>query len=255
MAATIAHIYRYPVKGLSAEPLDAVDLTQGDYLPGDRRFAIALGSTPVSGGHHLEWMPKRNFLALVKNEKLATLQTEFAPETEFLTVKRQGRQVTRGKLTDRVGRSVIEEFFAAYMRDEARGRPHVVEAKPGERLTDQSTALVSIINLASVRDLADRIMKTPIDPLRFRANFYIDGVEPWAEFGWLGQEIAAGGATLEVTERIDRCAAINVNPETAERDLNIIKALQAGYGHIDMGVFARVTKSGPVAVGDAVGPA
>ena len=58
------------------------------------------------------------------------------------------------------------------------------------------------------------------------------------------------GLQTELTERIDRCAAINVNPETAERDLNIVKFLQAGFGHIDMGVFVRMTKAGSAALGE-----
>lgn len=254
MSATIRHIYRYPVKGLTAEALDAADLAAGDYLPGDRRFALALATTPTSGTR-MEWMPKRNFLALVKDARLATLETEFDHAAETLTIKRQGRQVARGKLTDRIGRAMIEDFFAAYMKEESRGRPRLVECVPGGRLTDQSTALVSIINLASIRDLEERVMKTAIDPLRFRANIYIDGIAPWAEFDWLGKAVSLGGATVEVTERIDRCAAVNVNPRTAERDLNIVKALQAGYGHIDMGVFARVTRGGRIVLGDSAGPA
>lgn len=250
MTATIRHIYRYPVKGLTAEAMDAVDLAAGGYLPDDRRFALALATTPVSGTQ-MDWMPKRNFLALVKDAKLATLQTEYDSVAETLTVKRQGRQVARGKLTDRIGRAMIEDFFAAYMKEESRGRPRLVEAVPGGRLTDQSTAVISVINLASIRDLEERVMKTPIDPLRFRANVYIDGIAPWAEFDWVGKAVTLGAAGAEITERIDRCAAVNVNPATAERDLNIVKALQAGYGHIDMGVFARVTAPGRIALGDA----
>jgi MOSC domain-containing protein len=42
-ATTATAIYRYPVKGLSAEKLDRVTLTPGECLPHDRRFAIALG--------------------------------------------------------------------------------------------------------------------------------------------------------------------------------------------------------------------
>ena len=254
MSAEIKHIYRYPVKGLTPQGLDATDLGVDDYLPGDRRFAVALGSTPVSGGHPLEWMPKRNFLALVKNEKLATLETEYEDATGVLTIKRQGRQVARGNITDRIGRTMIEDFFAAYMKDEARGRPRLVEANAGERLTDQPVPLVSVINLASIRDL-ERVVKQPVDHRRFRANFYIDGIEPWAEFDWIGKPVALGSAEGIVTERIDRCAAVNVNPDTAERDLNIVKFLQAGFGHIDLGVFVRVTKAGRAAVGDAVLPA
>lgn len=249
MNAEIKHIYRYPVKGLSPQAMDAVGLAAGDYLPGDRRFAVALGSTPVTGGHHLEWMPKRNFLALVKNEKLATLETEFDDATGVLTIKRQGRQVARGKITDRIGRTMIEEFFTAYMKAEANGRPRLVEANPGNHLTDQPDPVVSVINLASIRDL-ERVVKQPVDHRRFRANIYIDGIEPWSEFEWIGKTVAIGNAEAVVTERIDRCAAINVNPETAERDLNIVKFLQAGFGHIDMGVFVRVTKAGSAALGE-----
>jgi uncharacterized protein YcbX len=198
-------------------------------------------------------MPKRNFLALVKNEKLATLETEFDDASGVLTIRRQGRQVARGNITDRIGRTMIEDFFAAYMKDEAKGRPRLVEANPGERLTDQSKPLISVINLASIRDL-ERVVQAPVDPLRFRANFYIDGLDPWVEFNWLGKSVAIGGAEAAVTERIDRCAAVNVNPATAERDLNIVKFLQAGFGHIDMGVFVRVTKAGPVAAGEFLSP-
>ncbi len=253
MNAEIKHIYRYPVKGLTPEALDATELTVDGYLPGDRRFAMALGSTPISGGHHLEWMPKRNFLELVKNEKLATLETSFDDDTGVLTIKRQGRQVARGNITDRIGRTMIEDFFAAYMKAEAKGRPRLVEANPGERLTDQATPLISVINLASIRDL-ERVVQAPVDPLRFRANFYIDGLDPWVEFGWLGRPVAIGGAEADVIERIGRCGATSVNPATAERDLNIVKFLQTGFGHTDMGVFVRVTKPGPVAVGEFLSP-
>ena len=57
MATTINAIYRYPVKGLSAEKMDRVALTQGECLPHDRRFAVALGST-VFDPRHPEWLPK-----------------------------------------------------------------------------------------------------------------------------------------------------------------------------------------------------
>ena len=253
MTAEIKYIYRYPVKGLTPEALDATALAVGGYLPNDRRFALALGSTPVTSGHHLEWMPKRNFLALVKNEKLAALETSFDDDTGVLTIKRQGRQVARGNITDRIGRTMIEDFFAAYMKDEARGRPRLVEGNAGQHLTDQPDPVISVINMASIRDL-ERVVKAPVDPLRFRANFYIDGIDPWAEFDWIGKAVSLGGAEAEVTERIDRCAAVNVSPTTAERDLNIVKFLQTGFGHIDMGVFVRVTKAGLVAVGESLLP-
>ncbi len=135
------------------------------------------------------------------------------------------------------------------MGEGARGRPKLVEAADGDVLSDHPSAVVSIINLASVKDL-ERVTGKPINPARFRGNFYLEGLDPWAEFDWLGREIAIGGTRLEITQRIDRCAATNVDPETAERDLNIPKDLQRGFGHVDLGVYGCVTAAGRVAAGD-----
>ena len=65
MSAIIAQIYRYPVKGLSAEPLARVALAPGEALPHDRRFALAHGATRFDGAPH--WLPRNNFLMLARN--------------------------------------------------------------------------------------------------------------------------------------------------------------------------------------------
>ncbi len=108
---------------------------------------------------------------------------------------------------------------------------------------------VSLINLASVAALERRVA-APVDPLRFRANVYFDGAPAWSELGWIGREIARGGTRLRVVSAITRCAATEVNPATAERDLDIIGALQSGFGHNLMGVYAEVIEGGDIAIGD-----
>ena len=241
MAVTVAKICRYPLKGMSAETLPEVELAPGEPLPHDRRFALALGSTPVDGPR-IGWLPKTSFLSLINQKKLAKLRTRFDADSGILTV-------ARGDVTTPVGRAIIEEFFAAFMGEGARGRPKLVEAADGDVLSDHPSAVVSIINLASVKDL-ERVTGKPINPARFRGNIYLEGLDPWAEFDWLGREIAIGGARLEITQRIDRCAATNVDPETADRDLNIPKDLQRGFGHVDLGVYGCVTAAGRVAAGD-----
>jgi len=252
MVMTVTDIYRFPMKGLSAERLDEASLLAGETLNADRRFAVALGSTPVEGAYS-EWKPKTSFLALVRNEKLATLETKFDDASETLTVLRNGRQVSRGKLTDGVGRGMLEEFFKAYMGDEARGRPRIVEAADGHVLSDVPDKVVSIISKASVRDL-ERVTGKPVDPLRFRGNIVVEADEPWTEFQWIGRNIVIGGATLRVIDRIERCAATNVDPTTAARDMNIPLTLQRGFAHTDMGIYARVISDGTVTTGDTVTP-
>src|ERR1700691_4795401 len=72
MAAAISAIYRYPVKGLSAEALDHVALAIGQCLPQDRRFAIALGSTEFDPAQP-HWLAKTHFIMLMRDEALALL--------------------------------------------------------------------------------------------------------------------------------------------------------------------------------------
>lgn len=252
MTIAVTQICRYPVKGLSAERLESVALAVNKGLPGDRRFAIAHGSSALEP-ELAEWVPKTSFLMLARNERLAALETAFNEADGVLTIRRGGKPVARGKLTDRIGRTLIEEFFAAYLGAEVRAKPKLVQAAPERSISDHREYVVALINLASLRDLG-RVIGGAVDPIRFRANIYIDGGSPWQEFDWLEQEIAIGGARLKVTARIDRCAATNVNPATAARDLNIPQALQRGFGHVDCGVYARVVAAGTVAVGDAVAP-
>ena len=116
MTITVAAIRRYPVKGLSPETLEEVQLSEGEGLPGDRRFALALGSTPTDGPES-PWMPKTSFLTLLAHEKLAALETRFEADSGILVIERGGKPVARGKITESVGRALIEEFFAAYMEN------------------------------------------------------------------------------------------------------------------------------------------
>lgn len=249
MPASIAHIYRYPVKSLSAETLPEVMLTVGQALPNDRRFAIAHGASRYDSANP-QWQPKAAFLALVRNARLAKLTSRYDDATDVLVIERDGKPVCRGKLTDPIGRSVIEQFLAAFMGEEARGTPRIAVAD-GVAFTNVVEPYVSLIGMASLHDL-ERVVRAPVAPARFRANFYVEGLAPWAEFGWLGKTITLGAATLEVARRVGRCAAIEVNPATGARDLRILGALQSGFSHTDMGVYARVIGSGRVKLGDEI---
>ena len=249
MTGYIAEICRYPVKGLSAERLASVRLSPGHGLPHDRRFALARGATTIDP-HAPQWLPKTSFLMLLRDEKLAQLTVSFAPDSGMLTISRAGKPVVHGKATEPLGRTLIGQFFAGFMGDPGLGTPRLVEAT-GHMFSDTREKFVSLINLASVSDL-ERVVRQSVHPLRFRANLYLTGLPAWSEFEWIGSEIAIGETRLRIAERTGRCAATNVNPETAERDRNIPRALQHGFGHTDMGVYAEVLDGGDIAEGDPV---
>ncbi len=250
MTATIAAIYRHPLKGLSPESLSDAQLEAGLGLANDRRYALARASTSFDP-QNPEWLPKDKFWMLRRDEKLATLETAFDDRSSVLSVLRDTKQVARGDLSSPVGRAMIEDFFAAYLKAEARDKPKLVEMPVGRMFSDHKNPVLSIINKASLVDL-ERITKSAIDPRRFRGNLLIEGLGPWEEFTWVGRTVTAGGSELEITEIINRCAAINVNPDSGVRDINLLKALYTGFGHVNMGVYARVVSAATIRVGDEV---
>jgi hypothetical protein len=248
--AQIAAIYRYPVKGLTPEPLTSVKLAAGSTLPADRRYAIENGPSGFDPGAPAHF-PKIRFLMLMKNERLARLTTTYDDATETLTVSEGGREVTRGDLRTSDGRAAIERFFSDYCADELRGPPKILHAQD-HSFTDFPQKAVSLINLASVAALETAI-GAPVDPLRFRANIYVNDWPAWREFEWLDQVVAIGpDVRARVIKRIVRCAATNVDPATGMRDLSIPETLMRAYGHQDCGIYLDIIAGGMISAGDHV---
>jgi len=251
MKAHISAIYRYPVKGLSPERLPHVTLRPGQTLPADRIYAIENGPSgfdPAAPKH----LPKQRFLMLMRNERLAALDTRFDDVNHVLSIGRDGEEAARGDLRTAEGCAAIEDFFASYSADELRGAPKVLQAD-GHSFSDVSAKVVSIINLASVAEV-EKAAGARIDPLRFRGNLLVEGWPAWHEFDLLGQEITIGDGRLKIVKRIVRCAATNVEPGTGIRDLQIPTTLMQAFGHMDCGVYAQVITGATIAEGDAIAP-
>jgi uncharacterized protein YcbX len=248
-SAQIASIYRYPVKGLSPEPLSGVTLTVGQTLPADRRYAIENGPSGFNPAVPA-WMSKAYFLMLMRDEWLAALQAHFDDVSHVLTIRQHGAIVAQGDLETAAGRAAIEAFFAANFPGELKGPPKVVSGG-GHSFSDVARKVVSIINLGSVAAI-EAIVGQPVHPLRFRANLYVRGWPAWHEFELPGQTLAIGDVRLKVVKPIVRCAAVNVDPETAARDLDIPHTLMRRLGHADCGIYAEVIGGGTIAAGDAI---
>ncbi len=249
MTASIQSIYRYPVKGLSPERMMRVSLAPGEPLPADRAYAIENGPSGFDPAAP-QYFPKQRFLMLMRNERLAALDTRYDVEGHTLTIRLNGTEAARGDLRTPEGRAAIEDFFARYSADELRGTPKILQGA-GHSFSDVPAKVVSIINLASVAAVENAV-GAPVDPLRFRGNLHVAGWPAWREFDLLGQTLAIGEARLKVVKRIVRCAATNVEPRTGIRDLEIPKTLMQSFGHMDCGVYAEVTVGGRIAAGDPV---
>jgi len=248
-SAEIASLYRYPIKGLTPEPLPRVALRKGQTLPADRRYAIENGPSGFDPAAP-SWMPKTVFLMLMRNEGLAALRSQFEDDSHRLTIRQDGRVVAQGNLETAEGRAAIEAFFASNFASELKGPPKVLESQ-GHSFSDVARKVVSIINLESVRAI-ETIIGASVHPLRFRANLYLEGWPAWHEAELVGRTLSVGDARLRVVKRITRCAATNVDPDTAARDLEIPEALTRRFGHNECGIYAEVIAPGEIAVGDSI---
>jgi uncharacterized protein YcbX len=245
----IEHLYRYPVKGLTAEALEAVDLVSGQTLPWDRAFALAQGDAPFDPAAP-QWTPKTHFLCLAVNARTALLKAHFDTRDNTLFIRAPDGQSIAEKPLTPGGRDRLAAFLTAFLGTAARGTPrfHYV---PDYSFSDVPEKVISLINLASVTDLAKRVGAAR-HHLRFRANLYFSGAPAWSEHDWVGQELLVGQARLRILRRIARCAATEVNPQTAERDAKPPRELRAAFGHADLGVYAEVIEGGQIAVGGAI---
>ncbi|MDG4650224.1 MOSC domain-containing protein [Roseibacterium sp. SDUM158017] len=241
----LAQIWRHPIKGIGAEPLDHVGLEADRPLPMDRAWAVL-----EEGGEGGEgWRSCRNFLRGAKGPSLMAVTARVEGSTIRLAHPDRP-EIAIDPEDAGAARALFDWLRPIYPAD--RRPPAALVRAPVTGMTDAPFASASILNEASLRALSQR-MGRALDPRRFRGNLWLDGLAPWEEFDLVGQRLKIGEAELEVIEPIGRCRATEANPETGYRDAATLATLEEGWGHTEFGVYAMVRKGGRVAVGDTAG--
>jgi uncharacterized protein YcbX len=249
MAGTRQHIaalYRHPIKGFTPQKVARAYLSPGAAFPGDRLYAVEDGPSGFDPAKPA-WITKQRFTVLAKIPEVALAHTDYDEASGLLSASAPGAPPFSGSLGGEVGQSAFAAWLTALLGEAATGPLRVV-ASEGHRFLDDPQGHVSIINLASVRDFAQRLGRE-VDPLRFRANLYVEGWPAWAENNWVGRELRLGEARAKVVETITRCAAPDVDPVTAKRDIAVTAGLHANYGHLLCGIYVHITEGGEVSGG------
>lgn len=221
--ASVVEIWRYPVKSMAGERLDSCEITDGG-LEGDRRWAF-IDQSPARAG---KWFN------IKQHAPLMTYRARLV-DGELGLVAPDGSSVA------------LDEALVRRFETEAQ-RPIQLRELPGENF---DAAHVLVVNLATVQAFALEA-GMPIDPRRFRANLYVEGLEPEEELRWLGRVIRAGAAELEVVDRCERCKVITMDPDTTEATPELLRLLVERHDE-RLGMYCRVVAPGRVSVGDFVG--
>jgi len=158
-------------------------------------------------------LPKINFLMLMRDERLATLRSQFEDATETLTIFRDGKQVGARAAEQPDRPSAHRTIHRRVHEDRVCAGRHGSCMRPATASRTSPPNACTSSTWRAVREF-ERMQGRAVDPLRFRANLYIDGVAPWAEFGWLDKQLRVGPTNLAVFARTRRCEATNVDPTT-----------------------------------------
>ncbi|WP_137824936.1 2Fe-2S iron-sulfur cluster-binding protein [Brevibacterium sp. 2SA] len=249
-------LFRFPVKGFPAEEIAeaVVDADRG--ILGDRVAAFTNGSLDVPAD---QWQRYSAFTVLKNDPDLqrwhvASAPAEAVPE---LTLTAPDGEATTFRADDLESRAEAAEFLGARIPPQGRFPRSLVVA--GQGMFDSRESGISLINPATVAAIgatdegrAALGAGDDLDPLRFRGNILLDGLEPFAEFGLIGTIVRVGGVRLAISQAIERCPATTVNPVTTEVDVNVPRLLASACGHVHCGVYGRILESGVITAGDEI---
>jgi uncharacterized protein len=253
----IARLSVTPVKALRLSHPERVEVTAAG-IPADRRFFLVDEDGALFDGSD--------------HGPLLQVIPEYEAAEERLTLAFPAGERVSGP-SDELGEAIRPDFF---------GRPvdaHLVVGPFDEALSGyvrrpvrmarvdrdgdgQDVHPLTLVSSASVGDLAvrGRAEGGDLDARRFRMNLEIGGCEPYEEDGWDGREVTVGGATIRVHGQVPRCVVTTLGPDTGTKDFGTLTEIAryrpriGGRGGLPFGMYARIVRPGPVAVGDAVEP-
>jgi uncharacterized protein YcbX len=248
--ARVTALWRWPVKGLGGQSLDEVHVKEGSLFPFDRAFALENGPSDFDAAAPRH-VPKRQFVCMVHQPTTGRMTAAYDESTGMLAITADDGSTLS---IDPDHPSTLEELAEQLVERGPLGPLRLRKAQDmtlGHGFTDVPGRWISLQNQASIDRLARSVAST-LDPRRLRANVLLEGWNAFAEEELVGKTVRLGTAEIIVEEPINRCRAIDVNPDTAAHDQDLVRALQGMRGKPSLGIYARVTKAGRMAPGDQV---
>ncbi|NND71547.1 MAG: MOSC domain-containing protein [Rhodothermales bacterium] len=225
---SVVSLLRYPVKSMGAQELDEVQLTWHGF-EGDRRWAFVRDGVERSG---FPWLTIREKPDMWKY--VPRFVRPDNPNSSPVTVA-----TPEGRDFDLLDPALAAELgHGARIIKQDRG---VFDTFPLSLITTQT---ITMLGSSMGRELR---------ALRFRPNLLIKaaGAAHFPEDAWVGAVLKVGDAAFRVDKRDQRCAVVNIDPETTRSDPSILKAISRERGSC-LGVYGSTVKPGRITVGDQV---
>lgn len=225
----VVGLWRYPVKSMGAEALDAVEVSWFG-VAGDRRWAFVRDEATRSD---FPWLTIRERNDM--NRYLPSLADPSRPDKSPTVVR-----TPSGNTLDVTDPNLSAELY-----------PRGVRAiKQNRGIFD--TFPLSLITTQTISKLGETV-EAELDVRRFRPNFLVETSDndPFPEDGWVGCVLRIGGLRMRIDKRDGRCAVITVDPVTSERRPEILRTVVKERQGC-LGVYGTTVEPGVVALNDGV---
>ena len=261
MAIHVRALHRFPVKGFGAQPCEALTVLPGGRIAGDRVLNFRFADAPVQAD---QWCKKYHGVVLVNTPGLAQLALTWDADQKRLKMSYEGVTLIEAGL-DEAGRQQLVDALTGYVLsldvNPLVGHPTRLPLKLvgdglASRYQDNEAGQVSLHSVESLGSLAQALGDESGDSLglRFRHNIEITGTSAWNELGWAGKRIQIGEVVFNRIETKVRCLATHVNPQTGQRDCELMSTLMQSFGQQTptFGIGMLSLLGGVIRMGDSV---
>jgi hypothetical protein len=255
----VVALYRYPLKGFTAEGCETLTVLDEGRIAGDRVLGVRFADTEAADG---EWSRKTGMVALINTPGLARLKTRFDEAASRVRVSLGTDVLVDESLTpegrQRIG-AVLAEYVLTLDDNPLTGHPERLPLRVtgdgrAPRYHDEEAGRVTLHGRGSLQSL-QTALGTEVSELRFRSNIAVDGLAAWEEQSWVGRKIRIGAVEFDVVKPKTRCLATHANPITGKRDLPILTTLTHKIGQENPTFAVAMLPScagGQIRVGDQV---
>ena len=255
MDCIISSIHYCPVKSLSFQTIKSCNIKKDLGMLNDRLFAFSRG-VDLEKAKLIEQNPnerKLNDLLTLKNSPVLN-KYNFSYSNNKLSLNLSDKEIISISPDNQEERSLLANKLIEL--ENSLSKPIFLLKNNEFPFFDTSNSdkvfnSISLINLNSIADFEKKINKK-VEFQRFRANFYIDGIQAWEERNWIGKIIKINNISFKVEKNIPRCVAINLQPKTEKITNNMLQSLKKTYNHYDMGIYLTALNDGDIKIGNKV---
>ncbi|MDR6879336.1 MOSC domain-containing protein [Bacillus sp. 3255] len=262
----VVSLWRYPVKSMMGEELNATDITEKGVL-GDRKYALIDTSTGklANAKNPIKWPNMFDYRAVYTDPlqdptKLPPVRITFPDGSWGVTTDEDiserlsgklGRPVKVAATSDQAG----DVQFEGYIPDiEGLNNKKTIFTRSSPEGTFYDIAMVHLVTTASMNKMRELIPESRIEVRRYRSNIVIDvpNESGFIENDWVGKTVRIGDEVIvEVTQPCVRCIMTTLPQGDLPNDPAILRA-SVKHNNGAMGVYAKVIRTGRIYRGDKI---